>query len=66
MMKKFATIKEAAEATGLSPRALRVYIASGKIRDCRKIGKHILIPVEQIERIGKPLATAQSLRGSAA
>lgn len=52
MMKKFATIKEAAEATGLSPRALRVYIASGQIRDCRKIGK--------------PLATAQSLRGSAA
>ena len=66
MMKKFATIKEAAEATGLSPRALRVYIASGQIRDCRKIGKLILIPIEQIERIGKPLTTAQSLRGSAA
>lgn len=66
MMKKFATIKEAAEATGLSPRALRVYIASGQIRGCRKIGKHILVPVDQIDRIGKPLTTAQSLRGDAA
>lgn len=66
MIKKFATVKETAEATGLSTRAIRVYIASGQIRGCRKIGKHILIPVDQIDRIGKPLTTAQSLRGSAA
>ena len=66
MIKKFATVKEAADATGLSARAIRVYIASGQIRGCRKIGKHILIPVEQLEHIGKPLTTAQSLRGSAA
>lgn len=66
MIKRFATIKEAAEATGLSPRALRVYVASGQIRGCRKIGKHILIPVDQIDRIGKPLTTAQNLRGDAA
>ena len=65
MIKKFATVKETAEATGLSARAIRMYIASGQIRGCRKIGKHILIPVDQIDHIGEPLAPAQPLRGRA-
>lgn len=63
MMKKFATIKEAAELTSLSARTIRRCIASGEIRNCRRLGKRVLIPVDQLDHIGKPIKTAQSLRG---
>ena len=55
-----------AELTSLSVWTIRRRIADGQIRNCRRSGNRILIPIDQLERIGRPMATAQSLRGLAA
>lgn len=60
------TDAKAAKLTSLSVWTIRRRIADGQIRNCRRSGNRILIPIDQLERIGRPMATAQSLRGSAA
>lgn len=65
MTPKYVSPQQAAELTSLSVWTIRRRIADGKIRNCRRTGKWILIPIDQLERIGRPMATAQSLRGSA-
>lgn len=66
MTPKYVSPQQAAELTSLSVWTIRRRIADGQIRNCRRTGKRILIPIDQLERIGKPLNTAQHLRGSAA
>ena len=63
MTPKYVSPQQAAELTSLSVWTIRRRIADGQIRNCRRTGKRILIP---IDRIGRPMATAQSLRGAQA
>ena len=48
-MKKYLTIAEAAEPLGLSEKALRQRIFRGQI-PYRKLGKRVLIPVDELEK----------------
>ena len=66
MTPKYVSPQQAAKLTSLSVWTIRRRIADGQIRNCRRSGNRILIPIDQLERIGRPMATAQSLRGSAA
>lgn len=66
MTPKYVSPRQAAELTSLSVWTIRRRIADGQIRNCRRLGKRVLIPVEQLDHIGKPIKTAQSLRGATA
>lgn len=66
MTPKYVSLQQAAELTSLSSRTIRRLIATGEIRNCRRLGKRILIPTCQLDHIGKPIKTAQSLRGATA
>lgn len=66
MTPKYVSLQQAAELTSMSVWTIRRRIADGQIRNCRRTGKRILIPIEQLDHIGKPIKTAQSLRGATA
>lgn len=66
MTPKYVSPQQAAELTSLSVWTIRRRIADGQIRNCRRTGKRILIPIDQLDRIGRPMATARSLRGAQA
>ena len=53
-MKEFLTFAEAAEPLGLSEKALRQRIFRGQI-PYRKLGKRVLIPVDELERFLRSL-----------
>jgi excisionase family DNA binding protein len=44
------SLKEAAEAVGLSVRSLRYLVAAGKVGFCR-VGRRVLIPHVELERL---------------
>ena len=66
MTPKYVSMQQASALTSLSVRTIRRRIADGQIRNCRRTGKRILIPIDQLDRIGRPMTTAQSLRGAQA
>lgn len=66
MTPKYVSMQQASALTSLSVRTIRRCIASGEIRNCRRLGKRVLIPIEQLDHIGKPIKTAQFLKGAAA
>jgi excisionase family DNA binding protein len=59
MTKVTVTLKHAAEMLELSEFTLRRLVKRGKLRAAR-VGRRVLIPVSEIDRLGKPGANLAS------
>jgi excisionase family DNA binding protein len=61
--RRYASVAEAADYLGLSPKTLRRYIASGRLTAYRVGPRHLRVDLDEVDdKLARPIPTAASDR----